>query len=106
VDQLLVTDSPVCAIYDEGLDHIVSFWPSARSMLRDDVSFTWLETIMDRVAERFSLSVPVHTMGTLLESLVDAAPGRAGGEVAESLFHQSLDSFEVIAPMMALRGRA
>ena len=67
MEQALVTYSLIRALYDEGRDYIDSFWPFAIQVLPLDKSLMSPQMVADRVAEEFSLSIPVHTVRTLLQ---------------------------------------
>lgn len=67
MEKALVTYSLIRALYDEGRDYIDSFWPFAIQVLPLDQSLMSPQLVADRVAEEFSLSIPVHTTRTLLQ---------------------------------------
>ena len=67
MEKALVTYSLIRALYDEGRDCIDAFWPFAIWVLPLDKSAMNPQAIADRVVEKFSLSIPVHTTRTLLQ---------------------------------------
>ena len=67
MEQSLVTYSLIRALYDEGRDYIDSFWPFTTRVLSLDKSPMNPQAVADAVADKFSLSIPVHTTRTFLE---------------------------------------
>lgn len=62
----LYTYSLIRSLYDQGDDLIDSFWPLVIKVLPTDRSASPLETVQVAVEEKYGLSMPQHSLGTII----------------------------------------